>query len=373
MLSDAAATRGASRPPVASDGSAPGPRLERPQPSRSRAAPRRARADARRGLRRRRDRRRRDRDGLRAGRRHARAEGRAGRGARLRLGHLVAARASSIHGGLRYLEQQDFGLVREALRERGAAAQRARAAPRHARCRSCYRSPSTGSARTSAPGCCSTTTLGGHEGLPPPPPPDQAPRAADRAGAEAATRSSARSSTTTRRSTTPATRSTVARTAAAATAPRSPSNARVVGFLREGERVTGVRVRDDLAGEEFDVRRARCQRHRRVDRRRAAPRRRARQVQGARVQGHPPRGPARPDPARHRADPAHREERAVRDPVGPPLDRRHDRHRLGARQGAPGRVAHRHRLRARARQRRARPAARRARTSRASTPGCGRC
>ena len=27
-----------------------------------------------------------------------------------------------IHGGLRYLEQLDFGLVREALRERGAAA-----------------------------------------------------------------------------------------------------------------------------------------------------------------------------------------------------------------------------------------------------------
>ena len=34
-------------------------------------------------------------------------------------GHLVAARAKLIHGGLRYLEQLDFGLVREALRERG--------------------------------------------------------------------------------------------------------------------------------------------------------------------------------------------------------------------------------------------------------------
>ena len=32
------------------------------------------------------------------------------------------------------------------------------------------------------------------------------------------------------------------------------SNARVVGFLREGERVTGVRVRDEASGEEFDVR-----------------------------------------------------------------------------------------------------------------------
>ena len=32
------------------------------------------------------------------------------------------------------------------------------------------------------------------------------------------------------------------------------SNARVVGFLREGERVTGVRVRDELGGEQIDVR-----------------------------------------------------------------------------------------------------------------------
>ena len=49
--------------------------------------------------------------------------------------------------------------------------------------------------------------------------------------------------------------------------------------------------------------------------------------------------------------------RAVRDPVGPALDRRHHRHRLGARQGAPGGVVDRHRLRARARQRGARAAA----------------
>ena len=44
-----------------------------------------------------------------------------------------------VHGGLRYLEQRDFGLVREALRERGAAAERARAASRRRRCRSCSR------------------------------------------------------------------------------------------------------------------------------------------------------------------------------------------------------------------------------------------
>ena len=70
--------------------------------------------------------------------------------------------------------------------------------------------------------------------------------------------------------------------------------------------------------------------------------------------GDPPRRPARPAPARHRADPAHGEERAVRDPVGPALDRRHHRHRLGARQGAPGGQRERHRLRARPGQRRAR-------------------
>ena len=34
-----------------------------------------------------------------------------------------------IHGGLRYLEQRDFGLVREALRERVSAADQDRAAP----------------------------------------------------------------------------------------------------------------------------------------------------------------------------------------------------------------------------------------------------
>ena len=46
---------------------------------------------------------------------------------------------------------------------------------------------------------------------------------------------------------------TVARTAAALGA-AVLSNARVVGFLREGERVTGVRVRDEASGKEIDVR-----------------------------------------------------------------------------------------------------------------------
>ena len=54
--------------------------------------------------------------------------------------------------------------------------------------------------------------------------------------------------------------------------------------------------------------------------------------------------------ARDRAHPAHREERAVRHPVGPALDHRHHRHRLGARPRAPGRQPLGHRLPARARQ-----------------------
>ncbi len=64
-----------------------------------------------------------------------------------------------IHGGLRYLEQQEFGLVREALRERGAAAQRDRAAPRAP---GAVPAPAHGAGlaarSTSAPGCCSTTS-----------------------------------------------------------------------------------------------------------------------------------------------------------------------------------------------------------------------
>ena len=66
-----------------------------------------------------------------------------------------------IHGGLRYLEQRDFGLVREALRERSLllnvlAPHLVRPVP--------FLYPLTGadgSAPTSAPGCCSTTRWAG--------------------------------------------------------------------------------------------------------------------------------------------------------------------------------------------------------------------
>ena len=84
------------------------------------------------------------------------------------------------------------------------------------------------------------------------------------------------------------------------TAPRSPTSAQVVGFLREGERVTGARVRDLETGARV---------------RRSAPGRsstppgvwtddiqehgrRPRPVPRAGVQGHPPRRAARPDPLR---------------------------------------------------------------------------
>ena len=150
---------------------------------------------------------------------------------------------------------------------------------------------------------------------------------------------------------------TVARTAAhygAAVA----SNARVVGFLRAGERVTGVRVRDELGGEEFEVR--------------------AREVVNATgvwtddvqaLVGERGKFKVRASKGIHLVVPRDRlqldtglilrteKSRAVRHPVGAALDHRHDRHRLGARQGAPGRVGGRHRLRARARQRGARAAA----------------
>ena len=86
-------------------------------------------------------------------------------------------------------------------------------------------------------------------------------------------------------------------------------------------------------------------------------------------QGHPPRRPARPDPERVRPGDPHREVGAVRGAVGPALDHRHHRHRLGPRPGPPGGVAGRHRLPARARQQAAlRPAGPRRRRRRLRRP-----
>ena len=166
-----------------------------------------------------------------------------------------------IHGGLRYLEQLEFGLVREALRERhlmltrlcphlvqpvsflypaappglGTRVRRlGRAALRHA---AAARHPQHAA----------------RAGASPPPPPLTSQGAGARAGAAQGQPGRGACSTTTRRSTTPATRMTIARTAAAYGA-AAATGVQVIGFLREGERVSGVHVCDRESGREFDVR-----------------------------------------------------------------------------------------------------------------------
>ena len=95
-----------------------------------------------------------------------------------------------IHGGLRYLEQLNFGLVREALTERCAAAAADRAAPGPAGVVPVpVHPPRAGSAPTSAPGCGSTTLLGFSLG--PGPGPARAPPADPARGAAAGARAEA--------------------------------------------------------------------------------------------------------------------------------------------------------------------------------------
>jgi glycerol-3-phosphate dehydrogenase len=156
-----------------------------------------------------------------------------------------------IHGGLRYLEQKDFRLVREALRERGLllnvlAPHLVRPVP--------FLYPLTEHWERAyvGAGMVLYDSLGGHEGLPrhrhltrrgalrlaPALKPDALVGAIQYHDAQV---DDARHTVT------------VARTAAhygAAVA----SAARVVGFLREGEHVTGVRVRDEQTGDELEVR-----------------------------------------------------------------------------------------------------------------------
>ena len=135
------------------------------------------------------------------------------------------AAASSIHGGLRYLEMLDFGLVREALAGARPAARPGWRRTWSGRCRSSTRSPTAaGSGRTSAPGWRSTTRMAMarqvRHGRAAAPPPD--PRAGRRGSPRTSRRvaSPARSATTTARSTTPGCVVTVARTAAAPRRPR---------------------------------------------------------------------------------------------------------------------------------------------------------
>src|SRR5690349_3544291 len=156
-----------------------------------------------------------------------------------------------VHGGLRYLEQKDFALVREALRERGLLLNRL--AP-HLVSPVPFLLPLTEHWQRAyiGAGLALYDTLGGHEGLP-------RHRHLSKRGALRiapglkrdalvgaiqyydAKVDDARHTLT------------VARTAASLGAAVT-SNTRVVGFLREGERVTGVRVHDEVADETFDVR-----------------------------------------------------------------------------------------------------------------------
>jgi glycerol-3-phosphate dehydrogenase len=156
-----------------------------------------------------------------------------------------------VHGGLRYLEQMEFGLVHEALRERGLllnviAPHLVRPVP--------FLLPLTERVWQRAyvgAGMLLYDELGGHKGLrrhrhlskrhalriAPALKPDALIGAIQYWDAQV---DDARHTLT------------VARTAAAYSAAVASSTP-VVGFLREGERVTGVRVLDDLADVEFDV------------------------------------------------------------------------------------------------------------------------
>ena len=128
---------------------------------------------------------------------------------------------------------------------------------------------------------------------------------------------------------------TVARTAAAHSAVVA-TRVSAVGLLRsaDGERVTGARVRDEESGREFEVSAEAvviCAGvwtdlvHETGGR--------AGRLQGPDVQGRAHRGAAGGGGREHRDDPADRQERAVLHPVGGALDRRHHRHRLDRRPG----------------------------------------
>jgi glycerol-3-phosphate dehydrogenase len=156
-----------------------------------------------------------------------------------------------IHGGLRYLEQMEFGLVHEALRERGLllnviAPHLVRPVP--------FLLPLEQRVWQRAyvgAGMLLYDQLGGHKGLhrhrhltkrqalriAPALKPDALIGAIQYWDAQV---DDARHTLTTVRT-------------AAAYGAAVASSARVIGFLREGERVTGVRVEDDLADEEFEI------------------------------------------------------------------------------------------------------------------------
>jgi glycerol-3-phosphate dehydrogenase len=156
-----------------------------------------------------------------------------------------------VHGGLRYLEQRNFGLVREALKERSLllnvlAPHLVTPVPFLLPLTEWWQRAYIGA------GLALYDSLGGHEGLPrhrhltkrgalkiaPALRPDALRGAIQYYDGKV---DDARHTLT------------VARTAAQYGA-AVVSNTRVIGFLRAGERVTGVRVRDELSGTETEVR-----------------------------------------------------------------------------------------------------------------------
>jgi glycerol-3-phosphate dehydrogenase len=157
-----------------------------------------------------------------------------------------------IHGGLRYLEQFNFGLVREALRERGLML--TRLAPHLVKpIRFIYPLEHRGWERPYVgAGLVLYDTLGGAGAVP-------RHRHLTRRGAMAVAPALRHDSLTgaisfydaqvdDARHTLALARTAVAHGAVVASA------AKVVGFLRDGQQVTGVRVRDVESGGEFDLR-----------------------------------------------------------------------------------------------------------------------
>ena len=279
-----------------------------------------------------------------------------------------------IHGGLRYLEMFDFGLVREALEERGLLLTRLAphlvkpvpflyplhhtlgAAVRRGRARAVRRDGDGGQVRH-----------GRAEARAPVPQarrPDR-PRPAHRGpqGRHPLLRRPGR-----RRPPGADRRTYGGQSRRARRDPDARDRLRPRG--RAGRRGAGrrprVRPRDRGTGQ------GRRERRRRLDRRDPGDGRRSRRPARPGQQGHPPRGAARPDPVRGGVHRPHRDLGAVRDPVGPALDHRHHRHRLEPRQGPPGRIAGGHRLPARPREhavaRAARPRRRRGRLRRPPAP-----
>ena len=163
-----------------------------------------------------------------------------------------------IHGGLRYLEMLDFGLVREALRERGLLTQRL--APHLVRpVPFLYPLKHRGWERLYAgAGVALYDTMGDLVGQRPRPAPPPAPHPSRPPCAQcpvAAQGRTGRRDPVLRRAgrRRAAHDAAVVRTAAAYGA-LVANRARVIGFLREGERVTGVRVRDFESDTEIEVR-----------------------------------------------------------------------------------------------------------------------